>query len=924
MTPTSDVPQPQDAHARPLSVLIATRWYPAFDNPGRGIFVADQARALAAAGVQVTVASWETAYRRWTVEHVGATTPEPWLRAMAADASGPLPIPRSWGAAGIPVIRMPAVSPARSGVLPDPLEVAAHEAESLLAVGTALAARGRVDLIHAHTGLPDGVAAIALADRLGVPLVVTEHDRTSPERLKTERFGTAYRALCGDGRQLLVVSRALQTRLEAALAVGPLPIRVVPNVVEIEAFEPVGWAERDPNELLWVGGRKSNKGTDLLLESFRRLRERRPALRLRLVGSASDPAEEERLQVLARDLGIADAVAFDPPADRAGVASAMARAAVFVHPSPFETFGIVAAEALASGLPVATTPSGGVEEILGTDGRCGEIASGHDAASLVTAVEKVLDRRETFDPAVLRAHVSSRFAPAAVTAALLDTYRELLAQRPARVTASAVEPAELVAEAAAGERSPVLVVGMRRAAMLPRVAALPGDLARGLLVVTSVPPRAGADQPEASSVPGSADGSVTLHEVNPDRTYREARARLGGPLPPRSRPIRLLRAIRHPVRALRLRGLTRRREELAVATTRQAIREAIGAIANDGVPTRLLPLDADDLDVCLPLLGDRVVTYGSTLRGLADRWDAAGRPILAPPDTVATTVGRVGYDPARYWSQLHQRADLSAVGQSGLPPEINAWLYSAMARSFRAFLRRHGLDRPAPASAFDVGVGTGYWVRVLRSLGVGRVDGCDLVASAVEAVSGEARAAGVPGEFWVADLGAEDALPDRTYPMVTCFNVLIHVVDEERFDRALTGLAGLVAPGGSLLLAEPILLHDAYLRQYDQTRQASRARMLAQYRAPLEAAGLELVEVRAATVFANNPIEAGSPAAFRRYQAWWRFAVGQSKANPSSARWLGPLMSALDRVALRTGQAPTTKFALFRRPVAPPASDATP
>ena len=49
----------------------------------------------------------------------------------------------------------------------------------------------------------------------------------------------------------------------------------------------------------------------------------------------------------------------------------MRRATPFVHPSPHETFGVVAAEALASGLPVAARPSGGVDEIVGRDGRFG-------------------------------------------------------------------------------------------------------------------------------------------------------------------------------------------------------------------------------------------------------------------------------------------------------------------------------------------------------------------------------------------------------------------------------------------------------------------------------------------------------------------------------------------------------------------------
>ncbi len=150
---------------------------------------------------------------------------------------------------------------------------------------------------------------------------------------------------------------------------------MVPNVVEVDAFAPgSGTAGRDGRELLWVGGRKANKGIDVLLAAFTRLHAARPDLRLRLIGRAPSETEEARCRSLARDLGIAGAVAFEGHASRSEVAAAMARAAVFVHPSPTETFGVVAAEALAAGLPVAATPSGGVEEVVGHDGRFGVIA----------------------------------------------------------------------------------------------------------------------------------------------------------------------------------------------------------------------------------------------------------------------------------------------------------------------------------------------------------------------------------------------------------------------------------------------------------------------------------------------------------------------------------------------------------------------
>ncbi len=268
------------------------------------------------------------------------------------------------------------------------------------------------------------------------------------------------------------------------------------------------------------------------------------------------------------------------------------------------------------------------------------------------------------------------------------------------------------------------------------------------------------------------------------------------------------------------------------------------------------------------------------------------------------------YTPIDYWARLHERDDLSAVGQSGLPASMNRWLYRALERNVGAFLRRHGLTRPFPERVFDVGAGIGFWVNAWHRRGATRVDGCDLVPDAVIRLN---ERFGSGGEFVVADIGDPAQLPERRYPLVSCMNVLLHVTDDVAFAAALAGIAGLVEPGGALLITDPIVGEETTLAAYDPERH-SRVRHLADYTGPLEAAGLVLVELAPATVLANNPIEAGSPAAYRRYVRWWKFVAGRTKRNPRSAAWIGPLVDTADRVAMRTGAGPSSKLLLLRRP----------
>jgi 2-polyprenyl-3-methyl-5-hydroxy-6-metoxy-1,4-benzoquinol methylase len=275
----------------------------------------------------------------------------------------------------------------------------------------------------------------------------------------------------------------------------------------------------------------------------------------------------------------------------------------------------------------------------------------------------------------------------------------------------------------------------------------------------------------------------------------------------------------------------------------------------------------------------------------------------------------VPYSATEYWEKLHERDGLSAVGQSALPDAINKWLYRRLARNLRAFIKRHHVHAQPGDRLLEVGVGKGYWVAFWERLGW-NVDGFDLIAAAIEDVQQHH----LNGSFWVADVSQADGLiadeVQEQWSLVTCMNVLLHVTQDEPFHRSLANVAAVVAPGGYLLLAEPILMTTTVELPYNPEKH-SRARVLASYVSPLVAFGLELVAVEHGCVLANNPIEAGSSKALARYRSWWTWIARRSKAKPRSARWLGPVIYVLDWVAMRTSAAPTTKFALLRRPAEP-------
>jgi hypothetical protein len=313
----------------------------------------------------------------------------------------------------------------------------------------------------------------------------------------------------------------------------------------------------------------------------------------------------------------------------------MRHAGIFVHPSPFETFGMVAAEALASGLPVAARRSGGVEEVLAGQDVGAELADGDDPAALADAILRLRSRLAEIDPAAIRAMVISRFPTTTAIAAILAHARDAAAElaltggrdespMPAAPTPAVEAPG--AERRSGGAEAPleafpaILVVGLRRAAAARRVATLPPSLASRLTVVTTVDPgeRVGALPPNTRWI-----------EADPDAAYVSRLTALGGPPEPRRTAAhRLASACMHPRRTVLRRQLLRDRPSLRAAAERDAVLAAWRAVeAGSGEGrTVVVAVGADDVVVVAGALGAGGVLAPGGLRWLADAWDAAGRP----------------------------------------------------------------------------------------------------------------------------------------------------------------------------------------------------------------------------------------------------------------------------------------------------------
>lgn len=224
---------------------------------------------------------------------------------------------------------------------------------------------------------------------------------------------------------------------------------------------------------------------------------------------------------------------------------------------------------------------------------------------------------------------------------------------------------------------------------------------------------------------------------------------------------------------------------------------------------------------------------------------------------------RAAYDPKRYFESWH-RASGSLEDAETIAPGAGAlrtaYHYNAVENAIMESLA--GRPICAPLSVLDVGSGAGHWIDFYRRVFDARaVVGLELSSLAVEAL--REKYAGEPGvEIAEGDIGDAATLPDRRFGLVNAVGVMFHIVDDERWERAVANVASCLAPGGlavvtgqfGLLTQNVQFHHRDDFASWDEARAGGdgvalvnkRIRSLHRWRACARKAGLELVERRRA------------------------------------------------------------------------------
>jgi SAM-dependent methyltransferase len=185
----------------------------------------------------------------------------------------------------------------------------------------------------------------------------------------------------------------------------------------------------------------------------------------------------------------------------------------------------------------------------------------------------------------------------------------------------------------------------------------------------------------------------------------------------------------------------------------------------------------------------------------------------------------MSYEPREFWDRrLSEQFDLRGTGETGLSLAYNGACYALRERVLTRALRECAID-PRGREVLDVGCGTGFFTAYYLARGA-RVTGLDIAPTSVERL----RVRHPEARFVLADVS--DTAPEGTFEVVNAFDVLYHITDDARWERAVRNLARAVRPGGVLLATDTF-------RDSGSLASHNRMRPLARYRAVLESEGLE-------------------------------------------------------------------------------------
>lgn len=288
-----------------------------------------------------------------------------------------------------------------------------------------------IDLIE---GTETGAFLIALLCR-HVPLIIRLHGEQYTFHNNTPRMSVRIdvrlsraiqRFALRRARLLISPSRAHAQEIARELHYDPTSLEVVPNCIDLAEIPSGDQVTRDGRTVLFVGRLERVKGISLFLKAAKLVVQECPNTRFLVAGANHPTMPPAEIEELIQSCSLQNHVEQLGYLPRHDLIPLYQQASVCVVPSYYESFGLVALEAMACGVPVVAARAGGLPEVI-EDGRTGLIVPSGDAPALAKAIVTLLtDQQErTQMGSAGRERARTKFSIEENSAANLSLYQDM-------------------------------------------------------------------------------------------------------------------------------------------------------------------------------------------------------------------------------------------------------------------------------------------------------------------------------------------------------------------------------------------------------------------------------------------------------------------------------------------------------------------
>ncbi len=250
----------------------------------------------------------------------------------------------------------------------------------------------RPDAIYVHNSVFQGRLAKRLAAEWSIPYYVTEHTGPFSSISDNELKRRQAKRVMEDAERVFTVSERTKKEIEQA-GIHPNQIKVTHNPVDTETFK--RGLDGPHDALLFVSRMDEFKGAMRTLKAFEILLKKRPTLTLKMIG---DGEEYLGVQRYVRENNLGASVSMYGAMSKSEIYGVMKRCDLLLFPSRHESFGLVAAEAWASGIPVVMgTDIGSSELMKSTSTNLGELVDVEQPEDIARGADKILSALSAYN-----------------------------------------------------------------------------------------------------------------------------------------------------------------------------------------------------------------------------------------------------------------------------------------------------------------------------------------------------------------------------------------------------------------------------------------------------------------------------------------------------------------------------------------------